>query len=152
MKRLIAALLLVCSLIPSTNASAKDDDLPRMSERRKFQLSMKFVNRLAHCETHSDWQDGGNWSGGLGIARSTWVAFGGRQFATAPHHASKRDQVIIANRVALWGFTHRNGRFVYPVGLNGWGGLDCARPVRLENRRIGRSVAFSAHETGNPYR
>ena len=48
-----------------------------MSERRKYELSMKFIDRLAHCETHSNWKDRGNWSGGLGIARSTWIAFGG---------------------------------------------------------------------------
>jgi len=151
-KLFITSLLFIGLIFPPTTAQAQTpNDLPRMSERRKYELSMKFIDRLAHCETHSDWKDGGNWSGGLGIARSTWIAFGGRQFARAPHQATKHEQIVVANRIALWGFTHRNGRFVFPVGLNGWGALDCARPVRLIHRRIARSVAFSLHETSNPY-
>lgn len=155
MRKMIVALLLsAASLIPATPVEAHHiaRELPRMSERRKYQLSAKFVDRLAWCETHGDWQNRGNWAGGLGIARSTWINFGGRQFGATPDRASKEHQIIVANRIALWGFTRRDGRFVYPVGLSGWGGLDCARPVRIVRRRIHRSVAFSAHETGDPYR
>jgi len=151
-KLLVTSLLFIGLMFPPSTAQAHTrGDLPRMSERRKYELSMKFVERLAHCETHSNWQDRGNWSGGLGIARTTWIAFGGRQFAGKPPQATKKEQIIVANRIALWGFTHRDGRFVYPVGLGGWGGLDCARPVRLIHRRIARSLAFSLHETGSPY-
>jgi hypothetical protein len=155
MNKIIVALAIVIgSLAPasSTEAQPTHSTLPRMSERRKFQLSAKFVDRLAWCETHGNWKDGGNWAGGLGIARSTWIAFGGRQFARTPDRASKEQQVIVANRIALWGFTHRDGRFVYPVGLSGWGALPCALPVRLVSRRIAHSLAFSAHESGDPYR
>jgi hypothetical protein len=151
-KLFVTSLLFIGLIFPPTTAKAHTQELPRMSERRKYELSIKFIDRLAHCETHSDWKNGGNWSGGLGIARSTWIAFGGRQFARAPHHATKQEQIVVANRVALWGYTHRNGRFVFPVGLGGWGALDCARPVRLVKRRIARSVAFSLHESGSPYK
>lgn len=152
MKKLIITSTILCGLLfPPTIVHAHANELPRMSERRKFQLSTKFVDRLAFCETHSDWGNRGNWSGGLGIARSTWVAFGGRQFGGAPHLATKDEQVVVANRIALWGFTHRSGRFTFPVGLGGWGGLPCARPVVLVGRRIAHSEAFSAHETRNPY-
>jgi hypothetical protein len=152
-KLFITSLLFIGLILPPTMAQAHTrNDLPRMSERRKYQLSMAFIDRLAHCETHSNWKNGGNWSGGLGIARSTWIAWGGRQFAAAPHHATKKEQIIVANRIALWGFTHRNGRFVFPVGLGGWGALDCARPVRLVHRRIARSQAFSLHEKVDPYK
>jgi hypothetical protein len=151
-KLFVTSLLFIGLIFPPTTAKAYSQELPRMSERRKYELSMKFVQRLAHCETHSNWKDRGNWSGGLGIARSTWIAFGGRQFAGKPHQATKKEQIIVANRIALWGFTHRDGRFVFPVGLGGWGGLDCARPVRLIRRRIDRSLAFSLHETGSPYK
>lgn len=158
-KILVAFAIVLGVLAPSTSTEAKTTHhttttttLPRMSERRRFQLSAKFVERLAWCETHGDWKNGGNWSGGLGIARSTWLAYGGRQFAPAPHHATKDEQIVVANRIALWGFTRRDGRFVYPVGLSGWGALPCAVPVRLVRRRIAHSLAFSAHETGDPYR
>ena len=149
-KLFVTSLLFIGLTFPAVEVQAKD--LPRMSERRKYQLSMKFIERLAHCETHSNWKNGGNWSGGLGIARSTWIAWGGRQFASAPHRATKEEQIVVANRIALWGFTRRDGRFVFPVGLSGWGGLDCARPVRLIRRRIDSSVAFSLRETGDPYK
>ena len=154
MQKLFVTSLLFIGLMfpPSTAQAHTQHDLPRLSERRKYELSMKFVERLAHCETHSNWKDRGNWSGGLGIARSTWIAFGGRQFAGKPDQATKREQIVVANRIALWGFTHRDGRFVFPVGLGGWGALDCARPVRLVHRRIARSLAFSLHETVNPYK
>lgn len=155
MRKILVSLLIVAGTISiptSADAHHTNDAMPRMSERRKYQLSSKFVKRLAWCETHGDWKDGGNWAGGLGIARSTWRAFGGRQFAKTPDRATKREQIIVANRIALWGFTRRDGRFVYPVGLNGWGGLRCAFPIRLVRRRIDRSLAFSVHEQGDPYR
>lgn len=158
-KTLVSLLIVLGSLIPATTVEAHAGEhtpttttLPRMSERRKYQLSAKFIERLAWCETHGNWKDGGNFSGGLGIARTTWLAFGGRQFAPAPHRATKDEQIVVANRIALWGFTRRDGRFVYPVGLSGWGGLPCAVPVKIVRRRIDRSLAFSAHETGDPYR
>lgn len=158
MKKTLIVLLLVCSTFATPVAAKSDEvrhaivDLPRMSERRKFQLGGKFIERLAWCETHGDWKDGGNWAGGLGIARSTWIAFGGRQFGRTPDRATKREQIVVANRIALWGYTRRDGRFVYPVGLGGWGGLRCALPATLVKRRIHRSTAFSVHETGDPYR
>lgn len=158
-KTIVSLLIVIGSLIPATTVEAHNivhtptnSTLPRMSERRKYQLSAKFIERLAWCETHGNWKDGGNFSGGLGIARTTWLAFGGRQFAPAPHHATKDEQIVVANRIALWGFTRRDGRFMYPVGLSGWGALPCAVPVKIVRRRIDRSLAFSAHETGDPYR
>jgi len=154
MKNRIVALMLVVGVLAPATAEAVEQpavSLPRMSERRKYQLGAKFIERLAWCETHGNWTDRGNWAGGLGIARSTWIAFGGRQFASTPDRASKEHQIVVANRIALWGFTRRDGRFVFPVGLSGWGALPCAVPVRIVPRRIPSSLAFSAHETGDPY-
>jgi hypothetical protein len=160
MKKIIIALaILLSAFVPTTSVGAAQEekkiqivDLPRMSDRREFQLGAQFIERLAWCETHGDWKNGGNWAGGLGIARSTWINFGGRQFARTPDRATKEQQIIVANRIALWGFTQRSGRFVFPVGLGGWGGLRCALPARLVDRRIADSLAFSQHETDDPYR
>lgn len=99
-------------------------------ERYRRKLHPEFIERLAHCETHKDWTNGGNWAGGLGIARSTWVNYGGRQFARTPDRATKDEQIIVANRIALWGFTKQSGSYKYPVGLGGWGGLPCALPIK----------------------
>jgi hypothetical protein len=156
-KTLVSLSIVIAVLAPATTTEARLEHhtpttLPRMSERRKFQLSKKFVERLAWCETHGNWKNGGNWAGGLGIARSTWGNFGGREFARTPDRATKEEQIIVANRVALWGYTKKSGSFKYPVGLSGWGGLRCALPIRLVRRRIDDSLAFSRHETGDPYR
>ena len=104
------------------------------NKRLKFRLSHTFIDRLAHCETGGDWKNGGNFAGGLGIARSTWIAFGGRQFARTPDRATKKEQIQVANRIALWGFQQKT-RFQYPVGLGGWGGLVCALPITYETRK-----------------
>ena len=151
MRRLLVVSLIVVGSTCHAQKVDADDVIPRMSERRKYQLGSKFIERLAWCETHGDWKNGGNWSGGLGIARSTWRAYGGRRFGSTPDRATKRHQIVIANRIALWGYTRKDGRFVFPVGLSGWGGLDCARPVSLIRRRIDGSLAFSRWETGDPY-
>lgn len=99
-------------------------------KRYRRKLHPEFVERLAHCETHKDWKNGGNWAGGLGIARSTWHAYGGHEFARTPDRATKAEQITVANRIALWGYVQPSGRYLYPVGLGGWGGLPCALPIK----------------------
>lgn len=96
-----------------------------------------FWDRLAWCETNSNWQNGGNWAGGLGIARSTWKGFGGYEFARTPDKATREEQIIVANRIAIYGYQTKSFRtqadkeqnrpfFRSPVGFNGWGALRCA--------------------------
>lgn len=67
-----------------------------------------FWNAVAWCETNQHWNDGGYYSGGLGMAHSVWVNYGGRQFANRPHKATKIEQIIVANRVAFLGFQTKN--------------------------------------------
>lgn len=57
-------------------------------------------DRLAACES------GGRWSiynppyeGGLQFMHSTWVGYGGRQFAEHAHQATREEQIIVAERV-----------------------------------------------------
>lgn len=94
--------------------------------------------RMAHCETVSDWADGGKWSGGLGIYIGTWKAWGGLEFAKTPGTATKDEQIIVANRIASQGWMQPNGELKEPVWYRGWGGLHCAgnpREVSLTNTR-----------------
>jgi len=70
--------------------------------------------RLAQCETSGDWRDGGEYGGGLGIYVGTWRAYGGHDFAARPQDATKHEQIIVAERIALdgmggWGCAHRLG-------------------------------------------
>jgi hypothetical protein len=94
--------------------------------------SIKYWKKVAQCETGQDWQDGGNWGGGLGIATSTWKAYGGKQFASHPSKATVLQQIVVANRIAIFGWQTNefitlddrlNGKtFFRPaVGFYGWG-------------------------------
>lgn len=86
---------------------------------------MAYWEQVAVCESskdgyNADWKDKGRWSGGLGIYIGTWVRWGGRHFAPTPWQATKHEQMVVANRIAVLGFHF----FTYskqPVGFNGWG-------------------------------
>lgn len=70
--------------------------------------SIAFWEAVSWCETHHKWNDGGYYSGGLGIAQSVWVNYGGKQFSPRPSKATKEQQIIIANRTAFFGFQTKN--------------------------------------------
>lgn len=65
-------------------------------------------DRLAECESSGRWHinTGNGYYGGLQFSRSTWREFGGRQFASNAHLATKSEQIIVAERtleVQGWG-------------------------------------------------
>ena len=94
---------------------------------------VSYWKKVAQCETGNNWKNGGYFSGGLGIAKSTWVGYGGREFAENPYQASMLEQIVVANRVAVLGYQTKgeyrtlqdkldNKPFYRPaVGFNGWG-------------------------------
>ena len=103
----------------------------------KPKATNKFWDAVAQCETAGNWQDGGKWSGGLGIYQGTWENYGGEEFAPSPGKATKEEQIIVAHRISTQGYktvrhrdpdwAKRNGvpvSFVWdkkPVGFGGWG-------------------------------
>lgn len=56
--------------------------------------------------------------GGLRIADTTWEDYGGLQFAPTADQASKLAQMVVKNRIALFGYK-RGNRILKPTG---WGG------------------------------
>ncbi len=66
--------------------------------------SVHFWEAVSWCETNHKWDDHGYYAGGLGIAQITWRGFGGWEFATTPMKATKEEQIIVANRIAFFGF------------------------------------------------
>lgn len=80
----------------------------RVQLRTKKAGSVKFWEAVSWCETNHDWDDGGYYAGGLGIAKSTWRGYGGRQFAPTAKTATKEEQIIVANRIAFFGFQTKN--------------------------------------------
>lgn len=114
-------------------------NLPRMNKPRAFGA---FWDKLAWCETNGDWQNGGNFAGGLGIAVITWENWGGTEFAPTPDKATKEEQIVVAQRVSTLGYSTTRTRdpewakihgvpatYLHkkdPVGFGGWGALPCA--------------------------
>jgi hypothetical protein len=88
--------------------------------------TVEFWDKLAHCETHSDWENPGRYAGGLGIYVGTWRQWGGTQFAETPSKATKSEQIVVANRISTQGWMREDGRFQKPVWFTGWGALACA--------------------------
>lgn len=79
---------------------------PELAQQLKSKKggSIAFWEAVSWCETNHKWNDGGYYSGGLGMAQSVWLNYGGRQFASRPSKATKEEQIIIANRTAFFGF------------------------------------------------
>ncbi len=56
--------------------------------------------RVAMCEEGGNWtSDGGQFSGGLGITRANWAAYGGTQFAPEGAEATEDQQIMVAERI-----------------------------------------------------
>ena len=117
-----------------------------LTKNDKATATLEFWNQLAVCETNSNWQDTGQYAGGLGIYTKgefpdsdmgTWERWGGEEFAPSPDKATKEQQIIVANRISVEGWKTTVTRdadkarrmgvpqvYVWdkePVGFGGWG-------------------------------
>jgi hypothetical protein len=75
---------------------------------------------LAHYESTHRWHinTGNGYYGGLQFSRSTWRYYGGPRYSKNrwPHRASRREQIVIAKRVAWRGWRGRGPQ----GGRNAW--------------------------------
>lgn len=92
--------------------------------------TMRYWDKVAQCESQGRWDDKGMYAGGLGIytkgkflhkhlrygKAGTWEYFGGEEYASSPDRATKIQQIVIANRIALFGY---RTQFILPAGLDG---------------------------------
>ena len=64
-------------------------------------VNMRTWSRLAKCESGARWHinTGNGYYGGLQFSPRTWKGFGGKQYASKAHKASKAEQIAIARRV-----------------------------------------------------
>lgn len=150
--KFLVALFFVVFVIWSTagGASAQADDSildPAIIELRwqhkHGAVRDSYWDRIAWCETHANWQDRGRFAGGLGIAESSWIRFGGNDFGK-PWNASRLEQIVIANRISIFGHQTKNVYmtdaqvanhqpiFIQPVGFRGWG---CSRVVGVPRNK-----------------
>lgn len=100
--------------------------------------------QLAQCETENDWSNPGTFAGGLGIFTrgrftpkhiqtghaGTWERWGGEQFASTPAQASITEQIVVANRIAIFGW---QTTFTLPAGWKG-------APMTFDYKRPGIGV------------
>ena len=126
--------------------------------------TIDYWDKVAVCESSKDgtnpnWKNGGNYAGGLGIYTKgsfgdpdmgTWERWGGEEFAPSPDKATKAQQIIVANRIAVLGWKttiHRDPEVAKikgiplihhynkkPVGFGGWG---CVKSKSTGKWRIG---------------
>jgi LysM repeat protein len=98
-------------------------------------------DRLASCESGGNWgiNTGNGYYGGLQFSPSTWRAFGGGQYASSAHRATRAEQIAVAERVLL---------------SQGWGAWPaCSRKLGLsradarERADVSRSTSRSAITT-----
>jgi hypothetical protein len=56
---------------------------------------------IAACESSGNWHDntGNGYSGGLQFSPSTWLGYGGGQFAPQAWEASREQQIVVAERI-----------------------------------------------------
>lgn len=150
MRKALATSLVLFAIITPSRAWADNDNnahsltaSKRKEERAKLELFYqqqnprtapnRYWDALAKCETGNNWQNQGQWAGGLGIYQRTWYEFGGYDYARRPQDATRLQQIVIANRIALHGYIWRNryrtwsdkvahrGLVKYPVRYFGWG-------------------------------
>lgn len=95
------------SIAPVLPANTTHPELTKQLRTRKGG-SVKFWEAVAWCETNHNWENGGYFSGGLGMAQSVWVNYGGKQFASRPPKATKEEQIIVGNRVSFFGYQTKN--------------------------------------------
>jgi peptidoglycan/LPS O-acetylase OafA/YrhL len=112
-------------------ASEPEDYAPTLERHTRPMAPDSFWQTMARCETGNDWQNGGEYAGGLGIYVGTWGQWGGREFAPTPDQATPAEQIIVANRVSTQGWMRPDGRFERPVGFSGWGCLKTIGRPRL---------------------
>lgn len=104
-------------------ATEPEDYSPTLVRHTRPMAPDSFWQAMARCETGNNWQNGGEYAGGLGIYVGTWRQWGGREFAPTPDQATPAQQIVVANRVSTQGWQRPDGRFERPVGFSGWGCL-----------------------------
>lgn len=125
---------------------------------------------VAQCETQGDWRNRGTYAGGLGIFTrgrftpkhlrnghaGTWERWGGEEFAPTPSKATIVEQVVVANRIAIFGwstsYTLNAGykgaemKFTFSrpgIGVTGWGCVKTHKYLKRTLCEAGRSTVPS---------
>jgi hypothetical protein len=85
---------------------------------------------VATCETEQNWADHGTYGGGFGFMhksnkvykdysakQSTWLQWGGAEFAKVPWKATSKEQALVWIRTYATGWVRPNGVFRAPTNI-----------------------------------
>ncbi len=92
--------------------------------------SFRYMLYVATCETTQNWADRGVYGGGFGFmhksnkihkdyaaVQSTWLQWGGWQFAKVPWKATSKEQALVWIRTYATGWVRPNGVFRPPTNV-----------------------------------
>lgn len=132
--KFILGIALSISMLGAVPVHAATDPIPK--EMRRYQndrpvMPARFWEIIAQCETGGDrgvtTHATRSYITAFGLNRrtaSTWSDYNAlsRRGARALRRLSWEEQRVIAERIAFKGhFNKRQGRYVWPVGVRGWG-------------------------------
>lgn len=132
MKKILGAAISI-SLLLCTPAAAYGTEAVIPPSMAKWQntkpvMPKRFWEIIAQCETGNDTRHATrSYITAFGLNRqtaSTWSEYNAmsKRGARALRSLSWQEQRVIAERIAFKGFfNERQGRFVWPVGVRGWG-------------------------------
>ena len=97
-------------------------------------------DRLAQCESTGNWaiNTGNGFSGGLQFTPGTWRAFGGKGLA---HHASREEQIAVAERVLA-----KQGWNAWPACSRKLGLRGTPKPVQVAPQATPRTSSASSKD------
>jgi resuscitation-promoting factor RpfA len=97
-------------------------------------------DKLAQCESGGRWNinTGNGFYGGLQFTPSTWRGFGGKEYASSAHQASRAEQIVVAERVLA------------KQGWNAWPA--CSRKLGIRGQEATQRDAPSRETTAEPVR
>ncbi|MEV7417934.1 transglycosylase family protein [Streptomyces sp. NPDC089919] len=75
--------------------------LPLATAAPASAASVATWDKVAQCESSGNWSinTGNGYYGGLQFAASTWEAFGGTRYAPYAHQATKKEQILVGEKV-----------------------------------------------------
>ncbi|SEK25202.1 transglycosylase family protein [Streptacidiphilus jiangxiensis] len=89
------------AIVATTGVAGAAVALPLFGATGANAASVSTWDKVAQCESGGDWSinTGNGYYGGLQFSASTWRAYGGGAYASTANHASKGDQITVAERV-----------------------------------------------------
>ncbi|MFD0329166.1 transglycosylase family protein [Streptacidiphilus monticola] len=89
------------AVVATTSVAGAAIAVPLIGAGSAQAASVSTWDKVAQCESGGDWSinTGNGYYGGLQFSASTWRAYGGGAYAATANHATKGQQIAIAEKV-----------------------------------------------------